>query len=55
MRWRRLARRNEQALATALSEISSPELLVVTRDKAGTEEHRGKNIRFVLLGNWLLE
>ena len=42
------------ALATASSELHCNNLLVVTRDRAGAEEHRGKKIRFVRLGDWML-
>jgi len=47
-------KREMSALATASAELSCDELLVVTRDRAGTEEHRGKRIRFVRLADWLL-
>jgi len=47
-------KREMSALATASSELSCSELLVVTKDKVGVEEHRGKKIRFVRLGDWLL-
>ena len=46
-------KREMSALVTASSELSCDNLLVVTRDRAGTEEHRGKKIRFVRLGEWL--
>jgi len=46
--------RETSALLKASTELSCSELLVVTRDRAGTEERRGKKIRFVPLGDWLL-
>lgn len=48
-------KREMSALVTASSELGCDDLLVVTRDRAGVEEHRRKKIRFVRLDDWLLE
>jgi len=47
--------RETSALLKASSELACDNLLVVTRDRTGVEERRGKKIRFVRLGDWLLE
>ncbi len=48
-------KREMSALVKASSELGCDSLLVVTRDREGTETHRGKKIRFVTLGEWLLD
>lgn len=47
--------RETSALLKASAELACDNLLVVTRDRAGVEERHGKKIRFVQLGEWLLE